>query len=77
MTKVVLTPELRAMLGDVNKSFYIVDETGRAVLYVAPAGRSLYEGEELDLSEEELSRREREGGRSLKEFLAELEAKHS
>ena len=76
MTRVVLNQELRAMLGDVTNPFHIFDEAGRPVLYVAPAGRSLYEGEELNLSDEELTRREQEGGRSWPEILADLEAKY-
>ncbi len=76
MNKVVLTPELQAALGDVTKSFYIYDKSGRPVLYVAPAGRSAYECEEPTLTEEEIAERMAEGGRSLQEFLAELTAEH-
>jgi hypothetical protein len=77
MNKVVLTQELRAILGDVTSPLQIYDESGRVVLYVTPAKSSHYDGEEIDLSEEELARRESEGGRPLQEFLAELQAKHS
>jgi hypothetical protein len=76
MSRVVLNQALRALLGDVNNPFHIYDESGNPVLYVAPAGRSLYEGEELDLSAEEYNRRAREGGSSLPDLLAELKSKH-
>jgi hypothetical protein len=78
MSRIVLNEALRSMLGDVSSPFPIYDEAGRSALFVTPANdRSLYEGEDTDLSEEELRRRESEGGMSFREALAQLQAKHS
>jgi len=53
----------------------ICDESGNVLGYFSPKGdRSLYEGIEVPISEEELDRREKEGGgRTLAEILADLE----
>ena len=78
MSRVVLNDVLRTMLGDVSCPFHIFDESGQMVLYVTPVQHaSLYEGEDTHLSEEEIARRIAEGGRSLRDFLVELQAKQS
>jgi len=77
MNKVIIDRATHAKLADLTESAEIQDETGRILGYYTPAhDRSLYEAVEPPISEEELDRREQEGGgRTLAEILSDLEDK--
>jgi hypothetical protein len=75
MTRVILDPTALAKLRQAGEGVEVCDEAGRTQGYFTPVtDRSLYEGLQIPFTEEELQRRERqEGGRTLKEILADLE----
>jgi hypothetical protein len=75
MTKVIVDPLTSAKLINVQGLLELCDESGKVLGRFIPAvDPSLYEMLDPGVSEEELDRREREGGgRSLREILADLE----
>jgi hypothetical protein len=77
MIKVVIDQATLAKLHDLREHIEVCDEAGITLGYFQPApsrDRSLYEGVEPPISEEELQLRERElGGRTLAEILDDLE----
>ena len=75
MTKVTVDEAVRARLGNLEEAFELCDESGRTLGYFTPAvDRSLYESLKPPVTEEELQRREQQGGgRTLSEILADLE----
>ena len=61
MTRIILDPSTAARFGGVAQSVEVCDPSGRTLGYFTPAlDRSLYEGVECPVSNEELTRRERE-----------------
>ena len=75
MTRVTLDAATCAKLGNLKKCLELCDESGRTLGYFTPAeDRSLYEGVQPTITDEQLERREREqGGRTLKEILTDLD----
>jgi len=75
MTRVVVDPLTCAKLVNAQNPLELCDESGHLLGRFFPAvDPSLYEMLEPGVSDEELDRREREGGgRSLREILADLE----
>jgi hypothetical protein len=79
MTKLIVDESLRARLEDFTESVQLCDERGHVLGYFLPAeiyDRTLYDGVEPPISDEEFRRRVSEpGGRSLAEILADLQAR--
>ena len=75
MVRITVDSETLSRLGNLNQPAVLHDETGRPLAYLTPVvDRSVYTTADPGISEEELDRREaEEGGRSLKEFWADLE----
>ena len=73
ITKLTISDDLRSKLAALAAPVALCDESGRTLGYFHPVpDRSLYEGVEPPISEEELDRREQEGGgRPLAEILAD------
>jgi hypothetical protein len=77
MTRITLDAELRNKLLDLTHPLELCDETGRVVAHLLPAiDRSLYEGLEPQISNEELQRRKQNKGKAYTtaEVLAHLES---
>jgi hypothetical protein len=79
MTKLVVPETLRARLEDCTESVQLCDERGHVLGYFLPAeiyDRTLYDGVEPPISDEELRRRVGEpGGRRLADILADLQVR--
>lgn len=75
MQKLIVDPIFKAKLTAASDGAVLCDETGTAIGYFAPvADKSLYEGVDSPISEEELRQRKQEGGgRTLREILSDLE----
>jgi len=75
MTKVVVDPATRAKLLDARNPMELCDDSGHVLGHFIPiAADSTQLSLDPQVSDEELDRREREGGgRSLREILADLE----
>lgn len=75
MNRIIVDDVMRSKLGDLQFPTELQDESGRVLAYITPAvDPSEYAELESPLSEEELTRREKEGGgRPLSEILADLE----
>ena len=75
MTKIILDQAALSKFGTLKDRAEVCDTTGRILGYFIPVGsRSLYEGVEPPITEEELQRRQQQlGGRTLAEILADLE----
>ena len=76
MTRIVtFDAATAAKLGSFKERIEVCDETGRPLGHFTPLGvKSVYEGLNSPFSDEELDRRQREGGgRTLAEVLADLE----
>ena len=75
MTKVTIDHTMRDKLRNLSERVELCDEDGRVLGYFTPAAdRSLYEGVDSPISEEELQRRLNEdGGRPLADILRDLE----
>jgi hypothetical protein len=74
MNEIVADQSLTNQLRGLSGPCFVVDSAGTKLgLFCPEIDRSLYEGVEPSVSEEELSRRERAGGgRSLAEIIADL-----
>jgi hypothetical protein len=74
MTRIILDPATAAKLREVAQNVDLCDPSGQTLGYFTPAvDRSLYEGVECPLSNEELTRIEREDERfTTEEVLAHL-----
>jgi hypothetical protein len=77
MTRVIVDPQTQARLRDLAQPAELCDESGQVFGYFTPlSSRVPAEAREPVISEEELRRREQEGGgRTLAEILADLEKK--
>jgi hypothetical protein len=79
MTRLVVPDTLRARLEDCTESVRLCDESGHVLGYFLPAeiyDRTLYDGVEPPISDEEFRRRASEpGGRTLAEILADLQVR--
>lgn len=75
MIQVTVDTVLRTKLHNLTQALELCDESGRVLGRFSPTlDLSQYEGLEPQISEEELQRREREGGgRSLADIIADLE----
>lgn len=77
MTKLILNKDLLAKLGQLRERTELCDEDGRAIGVFQPdpsRDRSLYEGAEIPVSEEELQRAEQDPESfTTSEVLAYLE----
>jgi hypothetical protein len=75
MTKIVVDAVLRSKLQNLTQALELCDESGRVLGRFSPTlDLSQYEDLDPQISEEELRRREREGGgRTLAEIMADLE----
>ncbi len=75
MTRIILDESALAKLRGVQGKAEICDGGGRTVGHFTPApDRSLYEGLEIPITEEELRQAEQDlTGRPLKDILADLE----
>ena len=75
MNKIILDQTALAAFEKLDHSAELCDPSGRVLGYFTPAvDRSLYEGVDSPVSEEELDRRSREGGgRTLAQIMADLE----
>jgi hypothetical protein len=75
MTRVVLDDATLAQLVHVTQTVDLCDGKGRVVGHFVPlTGAARYVGREPDITEEELRRREHEGGgRPLAEIMRDLE----
>jgi len=76
MTRIVtFDAATAAKLGSFKERIEVCDETGRPLGHFTPLGvKSIYEGADCPLNEEELDRRQREGGgRTTDEVLRRLE----
>jgi hypothetical protein len=75
MTQVIIDSSTKAKLVHLTGRAEICDEFGKVLGHFTPVfDPSQYEGIEPDSSEEELDRRQKEGGgRTLAEILADLE----
>ena len=75
MIRITVDPTTRAKLKNLQHRLEICDETGRVLGYFNPAvERSVYEGVDSPTSEEELRRRESQGGgRTLSDIFSDLE----
>jgi hypothetical protein len=75
MIRVTLDPATLDRLGDYRQTLELCDDSGRVVGHFVPANAPVSSDDmEPQISEEELQRREREGGgRSLQAILADLE----
>jgi hypothetical protein len=74
MTSIVIDESLTKQLRDVHEPCVLLDSAGNKLGFFRPEiDRSLYEGLEPSVSDEELDRRSREGGgRTLAEIMADL-----
>jgi hypothetical protein len=74
MIKIVIDEVTQARLGNLEQPAELCDVTGRILGYLTPAeDRSVYDELESPNGEEELLRREREGGgRLLSEILGDF-----
>jgi hypothetical protein len=77
MGRVTIDQALRSKLGSFESPLELCDETGRVVGHFIPVeDRSIYEGVESPVSNEELDRRLREeSGRPLDDILRDLEGR--
>jgi hypothetical protein len=77
MDRIVPDRKTLGQLAKLKDSAEICDESGRVIGYFHPAiDRSLYDLVEPSVSDEELFRRSREeGGRKLRDIIADLEKK--
>ena len=77
MSRVTLDPPALAKLRQAEGRVEVCDEAGHTVGYFMPVlDRSMYEGVEAPISEEELQRIEQDlRGRTLDEILADLEGR--
>lgn len=75
MRKVILDRETLSKLSGLQDDLELCDESGQTLGYFSPvADRSLYEGVDSPISEEELDRRSKAGGgRTLREIFNDLE----
>lgn len=75
MTRITVDETTGKRLSEVSRRVELCDDRGHILGYFVPTlDRSLYEGVEPQISEEELRRREAQGGgRPLKDILADLE----
>ncbi|MGH7199588.1 MAG: hypothetical protein ACREJB_03225 [Planctomycetaceae bacterium] len=75
MTKIVIDAALPEKLHQIQERVQLCTEDGRIVgVFLPVVDKSLYERIEPPISEEELDRREKQGGgRSLQEILRDLE----
>jgi hypothetical protein len=74
MIKIMIDETTQAKLGNLERPVELCDTTGRTLGYLTPAeNASVYDELESPNSEEELLRREQQGGgRPLSEILADL-----
>lgn len=79
MTQVVIDESLTHQLRGLHEPCVLMDSAGNKLGFFRPEiDHSLYEGLEPSVSDEELTRREREGGgRILAEIMADLEKRQS
>ena len=77
MTKLIVDPATRMKLAEARNALELCDDDGHVLGHFIPiASGSQRSSTEPLVSNDELDRREREGGgRSLREILAELEKK--
>ena len=77
MTSIVIDESLTKQLRGLRDPCVLLDNAGKEIGFFRPAvDRSLYEGVEPSVSDEELERRSREGGgRTLAEIMADLEGR--
>ena len=74
MQKIVISSDWQLKLRSVAQIAELCDERGQLIGYFAPsAPQTSYRGVDGTASEAELLRREREGGRSLEEIMADLD----
>ena len=74
MNRIVIDRSLVAKLDEAGWMAEFCDDTGRVVGYFKPVhDLEMYEGVEPRISKEEFDRRVKEGGRSLKEIIADPE----
>ena len=75
MTKITLDPTALAKLSNIGHQVELCDTSGRTLGYFVPVVTATqYADSPCPVSEEELDRRERQGGgRTLAEILADLE----
>jgi hypothetical protein len=76
MNQVIVDPALASKLREKGVTVDICDENGTVLGHFVPiVPPAAYENVEIPISEEELDRREKEGGgRPLAEILADLES---
>jgi len=74
MNKIIIDDVLREKLNGLHEPVTLCDKNGKALAYVSPVtDPSVYADLDPQISEEELTRREKEGdGRPLSEILADL-----
>ncbi len=77
MGRVTIDQALRSKLGGLDSPLELCDEAGRVIGHFIPVqDRSIYEGVEPPVSDEEIDRRLREeSGRPLIEILRDLEGR--
>jgi hypothetical protein len=77
MVRVTIDETFLSKLGGLDSPLELCDKTGRVVGHFIPQqDRSLYEGVECPVSDEELERRFREdSGRPLEDILHDLEGR--
>ena len=75
MRKVILDRETLSKLRDLQDDLELCDESGCTLGYFSPVtDRSLYDGVDSPISDEELDRRSKQGGgRTLREIFNDLE----
>jgi len=74
MSRIVIDAAMLSKLANIKETVELCDESGRAIGRFTPTFRSPPSALEPQISEEELRRREREGGgRKLAEIMADLE----
>ena len=75
MTQIIASDALLATLGPLTGPVELCDSSGAIVAYVTPArSPSMYDGIDVGASDEELTRSEQAGGRSLKEIFADWDS---
>ena len=77
MVRVTIDETFRSKLGSLDSPLELCDESGRVVGHFIPEqDRSIYEGVECPISDEELERRLSEDtGRPLEDILQDLEGR--
>ena len=75
MTKVMLDKQTISKLSNLTEAIELCDESGKTLGHFLPeVDKEVYKRIQIPISEEELSRREKEGGgRTLDQILGDLE----